>query len=165
MKAYRRRFLQLVEPLKDISDPVLESKFFSGLKEEIQIKMRLFTLVGLKEKMSMAQLIEETEAACQKRWTNGLRGADKKEFGSGSSKYSGFKNLGPRSFTLNPNLSTTSPATASAVTTRDSGEHFTSRGSYRRLSDNELKNKISKGLCFRCNEKFSPGHRCKKQEL
>ena len=25
--------------------------------------------------------------------------------------------------------------------------------------------KRAKGLCYRCNEKFAPGHRCKQREL
>ncbi|CAL5328511.1 unnamed protein product [Camellia sinensis] len=32
----------------------------------------------------------------------------------------------------------------------------------KRLSSAELHDRRSKGLCFNCNEKFSPGHRCKK---
>ncbi|CAL5379765.1 unnamed protein product [Camellia sinensis] len=32
----------------------------------------------------------------------------------------------------------------------------------KRLSPAELHDRRSKGLCFNCNEKFSPGHRCKK---
>nr|DAD19760.1 TPA_asm: hypothetical protein HUJ06_021223 [Nelumbo nucifera] len=32
----------------------------------------------------------------------------------------------------------------------------------RRLTPTELKERHDKGLCFNCNEKFSPGHRCKK---
>ena len=31
----------------------------------------------------------------------------------------------------------------------------------KRLSDSEFQARLDKGLCFRCNEKYSPGHRCK----
>lgn len=31
--------------------------------------------------------------------------------------------------------------------------------------DAERQNRIAKGLCFRCNEKFGPGHRCKTGSL
>ncbi|GJX34428.1 hypothetical protein Tco_0245985 [Tanacetum coccineum] len=34
------------------------------------------------------------------------------------------------------------------------GEHF------RRMTESELKERRDKGLCFRCEEKFKPGHRC-----
>ena len=29
----------------------------------------------------------------------------------------------------------------------------------------EMQEKCSKGLCFRCDEKFGPSHRCKRREL
>ena len=45
--------------------------------------------------------------------------------------------------------------------------HNTARfsGEVRRLSDSELQKKREKGLCYRCDEKWAPGHRCKKKEL
>ncbi|RVX15868.1 Retrovirus-related Pol polyprotein from transposon 297 [Vitis vinifera] len=33
----------------------------------------------------------------------------------------------------------------------------------KRLTESELQARREKGLCFKCEEKFSPGHRCKKQ--
>lgn len=39
------------------------------------------------------------------------------------------------------------------------------RGGMRRLTDKELQEKRAKGLCFRCDEKWSIGHRCKRREL
>lgn len=35
----------------------------------------------------------------------------------------------------------------------------------KRMTDAEYKEKRDKGLCFRCDEKFSIGHRCKKAEM
>ncbi|KAL5542906.1 hypothetical protein UlMin_010616 [Ulmus minor] len=58
----------------------------------------------------------------------------------------------------------------------DSGSHR-ARGSTRgvnfhseasrssRLSDSKLQKKREKGLCYRCDKKWAPGHRCKKKEL
>lgn len=45
--------------------------------------------------------------------------------------------------------------------------HNTTRfsGEVRRLTDSELQKKRDKGLCYRCDEKWAPGHRCKKKEL
>lgn len=40
-----------------------------------------------------------------------------------------------------------------------------SGGEMRRLTDKELQEKRAKGLCFRCDDKWSMGHRCKKREL
>ncbi|KAL2475042.1 Retrotrans gag domain-containing protein [Abeliophyllum distichum] len=36
---------------------------------------------------------------------------------------------------------------------------------FKRLSDAELQLKKEKGLCFRCDEKYTVGHRCKNKEL
>ena len=33
----------------------------------------------------------------------------------------------------------------------------------KRLTESELQSRKEKGLCFKCDEKFSPGHRCKKE--
>lgn len=33
-------------------------------------------------------------------------------------------------------------------------------GPFKRLTEAELAEKRSKGLCFKCDEKFVPGHRC-----
>lgn len=34
----------------------------------------------------------------------------------------------------------------------------------KRLLDSELRTRLDKGLCFRCNDKWSRGHRCKVRE-
>ena len=36
---------------------------------------------------------------------------------------------------------------------------------YKKLIDAKLQTKIAKGLCFRCDAKFSPGHRCQNTSL
>ena len=37
--------------------------------------------------------------------------------------------------------------------------------SFRQMTNIEMQDKRSKGLCFRCDEKFAWGHRCKRKEL
>ena len=34
----------------------------------------------------------------------------------------------------------------------------------KRLSDAELRSKLDKGLCFKCNERYTLGHRCRVKE-
>ncbi|GKC69748.1 ankyrin repeat-containing protein [Tanacetum coccineum] len=37
----------------------------------------------------------------------------------------------------------------------------TSKGdNFRRMTESEIKDRRAKGLCFRCEEKYTPGHRC-----
>ena len=38
-------------------------------------------------------------------------------------------------------------------------------GEVRRLSDKEYQHKREKGLCFRCDDKWTIGHKCRKKEL
>ncbi|KAF3623547.1 hypothetical protein FXO38_30689 [Capsicum annuum] len=38
-------------------------------------------------------------------------------------------------------------------------------GSYKRLSDAKYQDKLRKGLCFLCDEKYGPNHRCNSKQL
>ena len=40
-----------------------------------------------------------------------------------------------------------------------------SKGQFKRLSDSEFARKKELGLCFRCDQKFGPNHRCKNRKL
>ncbi|KAA0054528.1 peroxidase 64 [Cucumis melo var. makuwa] len=51
------------------------------------------------------------------------------------------------------------------ITLRSSGPNENRReGSYKRLPDAEFQARKEKGLCFRCNEKYSADHKCKMKE-
>ena len=38
-------------------------------------------------------------------------------------------------------------------------------GSFKRMTDSEFADKRAKGLCYRCDEPFGPGHRCREKTL
>ena len=44
------------------------------------------------------------------------------------------------------------------------GNYQKSEPPVKRLSDAEFRTSLDKGLCFKCNERYSPGHRCKMEE-
>ncbi|GJZ61025.1 hypothetical protein Tco_0617162 [Tanacetum coccineum] len=45
-------------------------------------------------------------------------------------------------------------------------EQTTSKGdNFRRMIESEIKDRRAKGLCFRCEEKYTPGHRCASSTL
>ncbi|TYK19856.1 ty3-gypsy retrotransposon protein [Cucumis melo var. makuwa] len=51
------------------------------------------------------------------------------------------------------------------ITLRSSGPNENRReGTYKRLPDAEFQARKEKGLCFRCNEKYSADHKCKMKE-
>ncbi|CAA0811085.1 Unknown protein, partial [Striga hermonthica] len=45
------------------------------------------------------------------------------------------------------------------------GEGTRTTSNYRRLTEDEIQRRREKGLCFTCNEKFTPGHKCKGKEI
>lgn len=44
-----------------------------------------------------------------------------------------------------------------------SGNHR--EGGFKKLTEEEYQRRQEKGICFRCDEKFTPGHRCKNKQL
>ena len=52
-----------------------------------------------------------------------------------------------------------STPTASVKTGRGPGDNF------KRLTEAEYTEKRAKGLCFKCDQKFGPGHRCPNKNL
>lgn len=49
-------------------------------------------------------------------------------------------------------------------TTLQSGP-FEGGARFKRMTDEEYQRRRGKGLCYRCDEKFSPSHRCKNRQL
>ncbi|GJW36904.1 hypothetical protein Tco_0059824 [Tanacetum coccineum] len=45
------------------------------------------------------------------------------------------------------------------------GQTTSKGGNFRRMTESELKDRRAKGLCFRCEEKYTPGHRCASSTL
>ncbi|CAA0833818.1 Unknown protein, partial [Striga hermonthica] len=45
------------------------------------------------------------------------------------------------------------------------GEIVRTTSNIRGLTDEEMQRRREKGLCYSCNEKFTPGHRCKGKEV
>ena len=50
------------------------------------------------------------------------------------------------------------------VTIPIKGNYQKSEPPIRRLSDVEFRSRLDKGLCFKCNEIYTPGHRCRVKE-
>lgn len=140
VKEYRKQFEMLAASLEQISEPVLESTFIKGLKSDIKAELRVLEPNGLEKTMDLAQKVEDK--------INIL-----KEQKKGSRL---FKNDGLNS----SNNIGDFPKTNERGTTV--GERH---GGYRRLTDAELQAKRAKGLCYRCDEKYTVGHQCKKPEL
>ncbi|XP_038907170.1 uncharacterized protein LOC120092972 [Benincasa hispida] len=133
--------------------------------------MRMFKLVGIKEKLGTAQLIEDTEEAHKRKW--GSRSPNPSQsvqttgstitLGTGSTSGQGNVNNIPTARTISLNPSRSSITSSNSVTLRDVNGKALSVGNYKRLSDSDMQSRGDKGLCYRCDERYSPGHRCKKE--
>ncbi|TYK09696.1 Ty3/gypsy retrotransposon protein [Cucumis melo var. makuwa] len=112
---------------------------------------------GLAEMMEVAQMVENREIVRIEAKLSGYSGGKLigQVNGNGkavSSSVAG-ENKGNTSFPI------------CTITFRSSSPNENRReGSYKRLPDAEFQARKEKGLCFRCNEKYSADHKCKMKE-
>ncbi|XP_040873690.1 uncharacterized protein [Glycine max] len=151
---YRELFELYVGPLKCTEPAYLKGIFMNGLKEVIRAKLKLHLVEGLTELMDYAQRVNEKNNLLNKG--NG---------GSGTSlgTKAGFRTYNStRTVTWEPNAKGQTQVTLSVGSARGNSRtnpSFKGRG-FRSLTDAEVLDKRVKGLCFRCDEKFGPGHIC-----
>ena len=127
----------------------MESTFMNGLLPEIRVELRPLQPYGLGHLMEMAQRVEDRNlamrAACEPNGPNGPK----------STKMLSSANRGE--WKIGENFQTRAVAV---------GEKTMSQRReipIKRLTESELQARREKGLCFKCEEKFSPGHHCKKE--
>lgn len=131
---------------------VLERIFVNGFKAQIRAEVRLLKPVGLGEIMEIAQRIEERNDLLRRE------GAE--------TKFSRPQFHSTQRAEFSPTMVRTVPVVerpqrnpAMLEKTATQRRDFP----FRKLSDSGLQEKRDKGLCFRCDEKFTFGHRCKKE--
>lgn len=154
MAEYREQFELYVGPLKCTEPAYLKGIFLNGLKEVIRAELKLHPVEGLSELMDYAQRVDEK---------NNLLSKGIPTVSSGGRSIRTYNNsrivtweLGTKSQIQTSTGSGSSVAEASSSKTTAA---FRGRG-FRRLTDAEMQERSRKGLCFRCDEKFSPGHVC-----
>ncbi|KAK8918580.1 hypothetical protein KSP39_PZI021790 [Platanthera zijinensis] len=122
----------------DISEEYAISFFLAGLRDEIEFAVRMFQPKTLRDVCSLARLQEHQITATQRKGGGGLVMAGPgKERQPPPIKWQS-NNFG------HGNTSASVPG----------------RRSHPRLTPKEMDEKRSKGLCFWCDSKFTPGHRC-----
>ncbi|KAJ9561372.1 hypothetical protein OSB04_006532 [Centaurea solstitialis] len=136
---YRRRFVELAAPLDGIPDQIFLSQFINGLDVVIKAELHLLNPSTLGEAMEMASKIE---------LKNKLIGRDKATFINRKS---------------NVNFGSNVEGKASSV--NSSSPVGKTRAEFRRLLEEEVQQRRALGLCYCCDEKYTPGHKCKKKEL
>ena len=152
VRDYRRDFEVLASQVTKLPDSVLEGCFVNGLKPEIRAEIRMMQPGTLGRIMDTAQRVEERNFSLR-----GWRGGGPNPVARSTTLGSSSPRPVPSSaMKFNPPLGKDGRG-PSLVHNRDPQQ--------RRMTVDEYRLKREKGLCFRCDEKYSAGHVCRKREL
>ncbi|XP_077223879.1 uncharacterized protein LOC143857336 [Tasmannia lanceolata] len=150
---YQAQFEELSTKVYGLSDHFLKSRFVSGLKPEIRREVIAHQPYGLHQAIGLARLQEDKIAESRlmnRQWTSKI-GTQSSILGP-SPNFSTQQN--PQNFSTN--LSAFKPSTSNSNPTSQTIPN-------KRLSFAEMQQRREKGLCFTCEERFHPGHKCKNQ--
>ena len=128
---YQREFERLCNRVNGLSPTAIIDCFISGLKNHIQNELAIHQPTSISQAIGLAKLIESKTLASRPYQTN------------------------PSKFSKPPLLPT--PFTPTLPKPPDPQQHIP----IRRLNPTEMQQRKSQGLCFNCDERFHPGHRCK----
>ena len=150
---YVKKFVQYSAPLPHMAESVLLDAFVTGLEPALQAEVISRHPQTLEECMKEAQLVSGRNLAlklAKAEWVNSVT-----REGGGSSKGQSSQDKSSPKKTEFPMKQVTIPI---------KGNYQKNEPPVKRLLDTEFRARLDKGLCFRCNEKYSPGHRCKMRE-
>ena len=158
---YRLRFIELLAPLENVSEELSLGQFLNGLREDIRAEVRILGPLTVDHAMELAHMVEDKLNVGKQKWENKLALNPLVK----PNNYMGQSTLSPRSYN-SPSLKSYSNYSPSGISTGSSPLPVTKpMGELRRLSEKELQDKRAKGLCFRCDGKWSIGHKCQRKEL
>ena len=137
LREYQREFERLANRVDGWPQKALVGAFMGGLKEDSALEIRMFKPKTLSEAIELARIKDES--------MNKQRRQNK---------------VG------NPQTSSTTKSVQKTISSntigsagRTSGIGGTASGGTRKISWEEMQKRREKGLCFSCNEKYTPGHR------
>ncbi|KAG8365939.1 hypothetical protein BUALT_Bualt17G0024100 [Buddleja alternifolia] len=150
VRDYLDKFDELLNNV-DLNEPYAISCFLAGLKNEIEVQVRMFKPKSLQEAVSLAKLQEQAIFLAQKRQQSNTK-----------TQYSS-----SRSSPILPTPSYSSfPNPLPNYTSKSQPDITSNNKQGRRLTPQEIDEKRAKGLCFLCDEKYTREHVCaKKRQL
>lgn len=141
VKEYQTEFETLANRIIGLPAPFYLSCFVSGLKPTIRREVQAFQPMSLSHAISLAKLQEDKTNDRISQFQNRRTPTPPTH-----------SSLSRPPFRPNPNTnSPTAPQTPPQTNTP-----------IKRLTPQELQNRREKGLCYYCDEKYAPGHRCKR---
>ncbi|KAF5450138.1 hypothetical protein F2P56_030513 [Juglans regia] len=135
---YKASFEALSNRVRGLSEHHKLSCFLSGLKDEIQLPLRMFNPHNLTAAFGLARIQEEYLISVKKPMKFS---AEKGQFGL-SNNYNSYGNSGGAA---GNNLKYSPPV--------------------KKVFSTEWDEKRKKGLCYHCDEKWNPNHNCKKAKV
>ncbi|XP_021773532.1 uncharacterized protein LOC110737482 [Chenopodium quinoa] len=173
---YRRKFIEMAAPLEDVPKSIMLGQFIHGLNREVKSELRLLNPPNLERAMEMAGRIEEKNRVQlgKKPLSNWRGGSTAGPSNSGPmqgnptfSKGGLIASYGLPSSSGPPKPWPKAPESQGSVNLgrATSGPSQSVSGVTRRLTESELAERRTKGLCFKCDERWGVGHRCKRKEL
>ncbi|XP_043724096.1 uncharacterized protein LOC122671070 [Telopea speciosissima] len=129
---YQEQFERLSYKVTGLSETFLISFFISGLKPELKRELLIAQPVSLLHAMALARLHEQKFHDYKSSWRS-----------------------------LSPSITTGSSEISPTVTKPLPSSTASKTLPVRKLSPAEIKARRDKGLCYYCDDKFMPGHKCK----
>lgn len=139
LREYQKEFERLASRVYDWPEKALVGAFIGGLKNDLAAEVRVFRPKTYAAAVDIARLRDDHLQAMRKQ-----------------TPYAN-KRSGPTSFenrSMGGGVDTTSGTTQKVVPM-----------GVKRLPWDELRKRREKGLCFNCDEKFTPGHRCRVKQV
>lgn len=145
---YTTQFESLSNRLRGLSDKYKLSYFLSGLKDEVRLPLRMLSPQTLVAAFGLAKLQEEyltsTRRSFRPQGTT-LSSGRQQPWGSSGNSFS------------QPGGSSAPPLSSSS--------HATSSLPVQKISPAQMRERREKGLCYYCDDKWNPSHRCKSPKL
>ncbi|GJZ45547.1 retrotransposon-related protein [Tanacetum coccineum] len=131
----------------DLTESYAVSLFIGGLKSEISMPVRMFKPSTLKDAFCLEKMQEATLALTKTKTISQYVGAR-----TNSHVYANRY--------VAPTANVNKPVLALPSSSAETVGKVVKSGFRKQLSQKELEEKRAKGLCFYCDQKYDPGHKC-----
>lgn len=141
---YQESFEKLSHRVDHLPETFLVGCFIAGLQDDIRLDVKIKQPTTLTDAIGVARLIEERNSLQKKTSSTSA-------FGSSNLPHFLQNSSTPSAGLLGP-----SPTQKKLTTTATPVQ---------RISGQEARERREKGLCFYCDEKYAPGHRCQRPQF
>ena len=159
---YQSQFEELSNQVTGLSEEWLISLFTAGLQEHLKCELMLTKPETYVAAVSLARLHEQKHMALYQgpKYLGGKLGM---QGDARSSNYSTASNRTVAPRLVSPMARSVLTQNSPQYTPVNNSQTSSMAGSsqFRRLAAAEIKQKREKGLCYYCDEKYTPSHRCK----